>query len=198
MHQHPGPFRVRLLYSVFCILCSSLLHKHIRHQRERFAGAEEIEARGERFERLRARVGKQLVDQPLPAGLTTALGGCVTQWYSLPPQQQAQFRTKNAAWFAVPIWVENVQAVAQSPVSYENHSLPGIAALQPVIEQAVGNQGGVLRYVGMYPPDPAVGVFSQQPNVTSDMIERIALTDGTLHLHHSATGHAPYNVERVV
>lgn len=125
-------------------------------------------------------------DQPTPAGLTELLGGRLRQWYALPPTQQARFHTSDETAVPVALWLEDLDAPGATPLlRYVPGSIPGITALTVAIEQRVGEQGGRLRYLGLYPPAAEIGLFSGQPGPTSDTIERVALLDGALLLNHS-------------
>lgn len=128
-------------------------------------------------------------DQPLPAGFTDLLGAQVAQWYSLPPQTRARFAHNDDPPFAVPIWAEDLRGSDdRQPLCYEAYAIPGIAHVHALVERQVGERGGIVRYVGVYPPAADVGLFSRivrgVPSAQSGQAERIALQDGMLLLNH--------------
>lgn len=125
-------------------------------------------------------------DQPMPAGLSDLLRARVDQWYALPPGQQALFRDADDVCVPVTMWAEQLQTTTAAPLlHYESGSIPGIAQLNAAVTQPVGEQGGSIRYVGVYPPAPEIGLFSGQPGESADTIERITLAQGQLQLNHS-------------
>jgi beta-galactosidase len=126
-------------------------------------------------------------DRPTPEGLTNLLGAKRIQWYSLPPEMTARFQTARGTTVEAALWVEDFVGDTPSPLVYEPFSIPGIAALNVVVERNVG--AGVVRYVGIYPSQPEAGVFSQAEHTGRALlppaVEQIVGEDGALLLNHA-------------
>ena len=102
-----------------------------------------------------------------------------------PPPTRSRSAGGRCAAVPVALWAEDLETVTLPFLRYQPGSIPGITALAAAVEQPVGDQGGALRYLGVYPPDPGLGLFSGHFDGNAEQIERIALEDGTLRLNHS-------------
>jgi len=127
-------------------------------------------------------------DQPTPAGLTDFIGGYMQQWYSLPPSQHATLQRADGTAIPISTWLEDVQTDSADPaLGYVPYSIPGFAELTPCCIHPVGEHGGTVRYVGVYPPASEFGVWSAALGLTvepSSDVEAITLDIDTLLLNH--------------
>lgn len=124
-------------------------------------------------------------DQPLPHGLTDLIGARLKQWYGLPPEQRARLSNGDDQVFDVPIWLEDLALDQATPaLDYHPNSLPGIASLTPGASRTIGERGGVVRYLGVYPPDASSGLFSGSEPSAATQIEAITLDEDRLLLNH--------------